>query len=50
VRHRPRPVVGARFGGVGVGELIDALMLAKATTRLYNVIQVTVDVDKISSA
>jgi hypothetical protein len=40
----------ARSGGVGVGEVRDVSTLAELTIKLYNVIQVAVDVDKVSYA
>jgi hypothetical protein len=43
-------MVGARFGGASGGEGLDVSMLVELVIKLYNVIQVAVDVDKVSYA
>jgi hypothetical protein len=43
-------MVGERFGGASGGEGLDVSMLVELVIKLYNVIQVAVDVDKVSYA
>jgi hypothetical protein len=43
-------MVGERFGGASGGEGRDVSMLVELVIKLYNVIQVAVDVDKVSYA